>query len=123
MTRQVSYSKIEKEVRPRLREKLNVAESTEDVKKFFVYAVKELLDKVLEGEKTVEYEQIALAPDEERGYTLSPSLLHDGRFKEAWDNSDLPHILRRIAEVAVNRYAHLEKHPDKTETKISPRKT
>lgn len=121
MTRQVSYSKIEKEVRPGLREKLNVAESTEDVKKFFVYAVKELLDKLFEGETALEYEQIALDPDQAEGYTLSPSLLHDSRFKEVWDNSDLPHILRRMAEVAVKRYTHLEKHPDKTEAKIYPR--
>lgn len=121
MIRQVSYSKIEKEVRPGLREKLNVAESTEDVKKFFVYAVKELLDKVLEGETAVQYEQITLAPDEKEGYTLSPSLLHDSRFQKVWENSDLPHIVRRMAEVAVKRYTHLEKHPDKTEAKIYPR--
>lgn len=121
MTRQVSYSKIEKEVRPGLREKINMAESTEDVKKFFVYAVKELLDRILEGRIEVDFEQVALAPDEEDGYTLSPALLHDPLFKEVWEISDLPHIVRRMAEVAVKRYIHLEKHPDKTEAKMFPR--
>ena len=37
MARQLSFSKYEQELRPELRQNLNIAESTEDVKKFFVY--------------------------------------------------------------------------------------
>ena len=43
-----------------LRENLSLAESTEDVKKFFVYAVKEFLERALEGQISFEYEDIAL---------------------------------------------------------------
>ena len=47
MTRQVSFSKLEKDLRPKLREKMNAAESTEDLKKFFAQTVGELLERVL----------------------------------------------------------------------------
>jgi hypothetical protein len=82
MTNQASFSKIEKELRAGLRENINTAESTEDVKKFFVYAIQELLDKVLEGQMKVEYEDIRLAPDKQEGYTLGPILLRDRHFKQ-----------------------------------------
>jgi len=121
MTTQASFSKIEKELRAALRKNINTAESTEDVKKFFVYAVQELLDKVLEGQVRVEYEHISLAPDKPEGYTLSPILLRGRHFKQVWNTSDLPHIVRRMAEFAVKRYKRLEKYPDKTEAKMYPR--
>ncbi len=121
MPKQVSYSKIEKEVRPMLRENIGLTESTEDVKKFFVYAAKELLERVLDGKISFRYEDIALAPDEEDGFTISPSLRGDEHFGKAWKDSDLPHILRRMAEVSLKRYVHLKKLPDKTEAKIYPR--
>ena len=49
MARQLSFSKYEQELRPELRQNLNIAESTEDVKKFFVYTIQKLFGKVLEG--------------------------------------------------------------------------
>ena len=45
MSRQLSFTKIEKELLPAYRQKMGSAESTEDVKKFFVYIVQELLNK------------------------------------------------------------------------------
>ena len=42
MARQLSFSKYEQELRPELRQNLNIAESTEDVKKFFVYTIQKL---------------------------------------------------------------------------------
>jgi hypothetical protein len=47
MTKRLSFVKYEQELRPTLRERINSAESTEDVKKFFAYAVLELLEEVL----------------------------------------------------------------------------
>ena len=120
MPKQVSYSRIEKEVRPMLRENLGLAESTEDVKKFFVYAVLELLEKVLEGQVSFGYEDIALAPDQKDGFEISASLMSDKRFKKILKDSDLHHILKRMAEVSLKRHIHLEKHPDKTEAKMYP---
>jgi len=120
MSKQVSYSKMEKEVRPMLRESINRAESTEDVKKFFVYAAKELLDNILEGRASLGHEDISLAPDKTEGFTLSQTLMRNSHFKEAFRDSDLPHILRRMAEFALKRYQHLAKHPDKTESKMYP---
>jgi hypothetical protein len=48
MARQLSYSKYEQELRPELRQNMNIAESTEDVKKFFVYTIQKLFGRVLE---------------------------------------------------------------------------
>ena len=47
MTKRLSFVKYEQELRPTLRERINSAESTEDVKKFFAHAVLELLEEVL----------------------------------------------------------------------------
>lgn len=64
---------------------------------------------------------ISLVPDKREGYTLSPVLLRGRHFMQVWNTSGLPHIVKRVAEFAVKRYKHLEKHPDKTEAKIYPR--
>jgi hypothetical protein len=118
MTEQLSYTKFENELRPHFRQSLNKAESTEDVKKFFTYTVQELLKKVLEGQVEVYFEEVSLKPDQNPPYVLSQRLLETESLKSIWDNSDLPHVLERMAESAVNRYKHLEKHPEKTEAKI-----
>ena len=118
MTEQLSYTKFEHELRPHFRQRLNKAESTEDVKKFFIYTVQELLMKVLEGEVEVYFEDVALKPDQNPPYVLSQRLQEMDSLKSVWENSDLPHVLDRLAESAVNRYKHLQKNPEKTEAKI-----
>jgi len=42
MTKQISFTKQENELLPDYRNKLNQAESVEDVRKFFIYAANEL---------------------------------------------------------------------------------
>ncbi len=120
MKKQISYSKHEQEIRRILRASIGSAESTEDVKKIFFYAVRNLLKKVLELEMGVDYEDIRLEPSEREGFAISSRLWGMPAFASAWHNSDLPHILRRMADVAIKRSKHLEKHPDKTEAKIFP---
>ena len=46
MVRQLSYTKYENEILPELRQKLNQAESTEDVKKFFTQTIRVLFEKI-----------------------------------------------------------------------------
>ena len=75
MTRQMSFSKLEQGLRARLREKVNAAESTEDVKKFFAQTVGELLEKVLGDDVCLEYEDIRFNPREKDGYVISERLL------------------------------------------------
>jgi len=120
MTRQVSFSREEQDLRPRLREKVNAAESTEDVKKFFAQTVGELLERVLGQSVDLQYEDIRFDPSGKYGYTVSERLHKTEGFAAVWKGSDLPHVIKRMAEFALKRYKHLEKHRNKTETKMYP---
>ena len=118
MARQLSYSKYEQELRPELRQNLNIAESTEDVKKFIVYTIQKLFGRVLEGKDPFHYEDIQLMPLEQSGFIISDKVLEDPEFAAVWKNSDLSNIVKRIADAASNRHNHLLKNPAKTESKI-----
>jgi len=118
MTKQFSFSKYENEVLPDFRQKINLAESTEDVKKFFVYTAKELFDNIFEGKLELEYEDISLLPGEKPYYVVSDRLRLAPDFSSVWKDSDLPRVIGRLAETSSNRYRHLEKKPEKTDAKI-----
>jgi hypothetical protein len=118
MARQLSFSKYEQELRPELRQNLNIAESTEDVKKFFVYTVQKLFDRVMEGKEAFTYEDIRLEPLKESGFFISDRLRAEPTFKTVWKNSDLSNIVKRMSDAAGNRHKHLMKNPAKTEAKI-----
>ena len=118
MARQLSFSKYEQQLRPELRQNLNIAESTEDVKKFFVYTIQKLFGRVLEGKEAFRYEDIRLAPMEQSGFIISDKVLEDPEFEAVWQNSDLSNIVKRIADAASNSHKHLQKNPAKTESKI-----
>jgi hypothetical protein len=118
MSKQISYSKYSNQVLPHFRERISKAESTEDVKKFFVYTTRELLAGVFSGELKLDYEDVALAPRTSPHYTLSDRLLADPRFSASWHDSDLATILGNLAGTAMKRYIHLEKNPAKSQAKI-----
>ena len=118
MTKQISFSKYEQKVLPNFRQKIGAAESTEDVKKFFVYTVQELFESIFAEKIDFEYEDIELMPGKEPYYILNKQLVFSNEFKSVWNDSDLPRLLSRLAETAVNRYKHLQQHPEKTDSKI-----
>jgi len=120
MTKKLSFSKYENELRPEFRTMINKAESTEDVKKFFVYTISDLLDRIFQGRVEVEYEDMRFNPDAELGCDVGENLMNNEEFSRAWNESDLPHIIKRFADVAVKRHKHLVKNPDKSESKIYP---
>lgn len=121
MTRQTSFTKHERKVLPDFRQKINNSESTEDVKKFFSYTVTSLLKEILPEEVTPEFEDIWLAPGSRPPYRVSGRLMKTPEFSRTWQNSDLSKMLERLAETALNRYRRLEKHPEKTDSKIQRR--
>ena len=122
MTVQHSFSKIEKELLPAFRQQIGSAESTEDVKKFFVHTIQDLVNKASEGEVKPRYEDIRLnhlmESDVEPRFVLHDNQVSNPQFASIWGESDLPHIVGRFATSACNRYKHLEKNPEKTEAKI-----
>ncbi|MFO7761796.1 MAG: hypothetical protein ACQES8_04615 [Thermodesulfobacteriota bacterium] len=118
MSRQLSFTKFENELRPDFRQKMSSAESTEDVKKFFVYTVINLMKKVFADDFKLEYDDIAFAPTKAPYYKLNNQITEKDQFKSIWEKSDLPQVMKRFAESAANRFNHLVKNPDKTESKI-----
>lgn len=118
MSRQVSFTKYEKELLPDFRQKINLAETSGDVKALYARTSLELIDKAFEGELSLEFEDIVLQPDNDDKYVLSDRLLATPAFTETWHNSDLPNVLGRFTDTAINRLARLGKHPEKTEAKI-----
>ncbi len=118
MTKQLSFTKIENDILPKFRKDMNLAESTEDVKKFFSYAMQGLLGRVFPEKFTPSYDDIQLNPHESPHYLLSDVVRQLEDYSAAWDNSDLAEILQRFAKIAKHRYDHLDKKPEKTESKI-----
>lgn len=118
MSRQISFSKFGNKVLPHFRERISKAESTEDLKKFFVYTTRELLTDVFAGELELDYGDVTLTPKSPPHFVLSERLLADPRFAASWKDSDLATILGNLAGTAMKRYIHLEKNPAKSEAKI-----
>jgi len=118
MTKQLSFTKYEHKVLPNFRQKINRAESTEDVKKFFVYTCMELFDDIFKGEINFEYEDFKLMPERNPRYEFSERILPSESFNSVWNDSDLPRVVSRLAESAVHRYKHLVKGSVKTDSKI-----
>ena len=118
MTKQLSFTKCEHKVLPKFRHRINEAESTEDVKKFFVQTTKELFEDVFEGKMDFEYEDFKLRVDIDPFYALSDRIMSSNSIKSVWNASDLPRVVCRLAESAVGRYKRLEKNPEKSNTKI-----
>ena len=115
-----SFSKAENELLPKFRENMGLAESTQDVRKFFGYSMAKLLEKVFEGRIAATYEDVSLAPEVVNGFSLGSDLAGHPEFSPVWKASDLSAIIGRFAGVAVKRYRHLEKNPEKTEAKMYP---
>jgi hypothetical protein len=118
MSRQLSFTKQENELLPKFRKMVNEAESTEDVRKFFVYCIQELCTQAFAGRVQVQFEDVGLLPEGQPPYAISEALRSSAPFAEVWQGSDLPQIIGRFAELAQRRYRHLAKNPEKTEAKI-----
>lgn len=114
MKKKFSFTRYEREILPNFRQKISKAESTEDVKKFFVYTVKELFKNVFEGQMEFVYEEFELTPDSKPHYRLSERLLSSKDFKPVWNHSDLPRVVKlwqNQAYVATRTWKNIRKKP------------
>lgn len=118
MERQISFTKQENEALPLFRQRINNAESTEDVKKFFAYTGKAIFEDIFSNQMTFTYEDVALVTEKEPYYKISAGLNASETFREVWNCSDLQRVMSRFAKAAMKRCKHLDKHPEKTESKI-----
>lgn len=119
MEKKQSFTKIEQEVRHHYRNNLNIADSPEEVKKFFVYAAQDFIRQAFAGRVAVAFHDIALDPQAESGFVCSPDLRNNQEFKQSREDSDLQRILGQFAESAIHRIQRLEENPDKTEAKMT----
>ena len=115
---QQSFSKIENGLQPKFRKMTNEAESTEDVKKFFVFCMQELFNLASIGQLELQFEDIELLPEGNPPFVFSKQVRSRQDFTRLWNDSDLSQIVLRFAELASNHYKHLTKNPKKTEAKI-----
>lgn len=118
MARQISFTKFEQALRPEFRNRIGAAESTEDVKKFFTRTILQLLDQATGGQVAPRYEDVALNPEDPKGYTLAQTILSHQAFREAATASDLTDIIGRFAKTARKHWIHLSRNPEKTESKV-----
>ncbi len=118
MGKQISIVKHENTILPGFRKKISRAESTEDVKKFFVYSVRELLVNIFQDKKFYDFDVIKLSPMGTPHYEFNKSISSSAEFSSVWKNSDLPRVIGHMAEAAIHRHWHLEKKPEKTTSKI-----
>jgi hypothetical protein len=118
MTRMQSFSKKENELLPKFRKMINESESTEDVKKFFVYSMQDLFTQVFAGAIELRYEDISLLPEEVPSFAISARIRSREDFTEVWKASDLSQIVARFAGLAAGHYKRIAKNPPKTEAKI-----
>jgi len=66
----------------------------------------------------IDYEDVRLTPQSKPYYRLGDGVASSEEFRDIWKDSDLPRVIGRIAEAAAGRYKRLEKHPEKTDSKI-----
>ncbi len=119
MTKQFSFTKYENQILPGYRERMNHLESVEDVRKFFHYTVRDLLESIFAEKIELDYNDVNLTPGEKPFYTISSPLRQNPAFSQMLAGSDLSRIMDDIALIAQQHYRHLEnKQPDKTESKF-----
>ncbi len=117
-----SFTKIENEMAPGLRNRLNSAEGSADVQQIFGEFVQEILSRISGAEVVLDEGDVRVDPQAKDGFTLGPGIAMNGEFSKYLDQSDLMDILRRQAEHAANKIKHLAKHSERDETKLFPRK-
>jgi len=116
--KQVSFRKFEHLIIPHFRQRINEAETSEDVKNAFVQSIKTLIESAFGGRVLPQDEDVQFTPYREPYFFLSQGVLQDESIRTIWKDSDLRNVMERLAESAMNRYRHLARHGEKTDSKI-----
>lgn len=114
MSNMQSFTKYEKELLPNYRNTLNHAESREEVRAAFERIVWELFSRAFGDESTPVPGVFALAPKETLGFSFREDFLRSEEIADAWEGSDLPHVLGRLAESGVNRLVNIDRHDEQS---------
>ncbi len=119
MSKQVTFTRLEKEFLSILRYKINMAEDKVDLENHFSQTVANLLNRAF-VDKNLKFaiDDVEFNPSGESHFTINSSLLNSDVFRETWGNSNLPQVIKKFADSTHRRYVHLNKHTEKTTKKI-----
>lgn len=114
MSQMHSFTKIEKQILPNYRNMLSHAESLDEVRDAFEQAVGRIFTDAFGEEAAPRQGTFSLAPRESLKFSFREDFLRRDEVAAAWEGSDLPHVLGRLAATGVNRLVNLEKHADRS---------
>lgn len=118
MTKQVSFSNLEKAYSLEFRNKMNRAEDGTEVMNSFSFTTTNMMKDALGEKISIRVDDVQLTPQEKQCYSFSPNLLANPEFKSTLEGSDIENIISRFASTARNKFMHLEKHPERTNAKF-----
>jgi hypothetical protein len=118
MSNRSPYVRIEQEVLPGFRHRLDRARSVEEIRVCFAQEVRALLTRVCATDLHMGCDEIRLDPGGNPPYQLSLRILTQQPVAASWIGSDLPEVIGRIAEAARHRHVHLQQHPPGTSVRV-----
>ena len=119
MKKQISFSTIGNKYLHQMRDKINNSEDKVDLGNHFSYTVTQFLNEVFDNDEVdIASDAVIFDPNSQNYYTINEDLKKIKIFKETWENSDLPNVIKKFADSTYHRYIHLNKHAEKTQKKI-----
>ena len=112
-----SFSKLEKSISANFRAKLSQTEHVPDVIELFRSTMMVVFDEAMPS-GNIEPDHVSLDVQSPHHFKIQRELLKNPDFKDIWNNSDLKAITSRFAGSCCKRCLHLERHEEKTNSKI-----
>jgi hypothetical protein len=113
-----SLNKIEKQILHELRNKFQTAQSRRELENSFSHSLCTFLTKTCPDSITIHDKDISFSPAAKSHFTLSTDLIESETFMRTWVSSNLSGFVGKAADSAYHRFIHLEKHTEKTRSKI-----
>lgn len=119
MSKQKSFSQLEKKFLRQFREEVNNAENLSDLRNHFSYTITNLLVQALDAyDIGISEEDIKFDPESDNHYEISKNLKNNKYFQQTCKQSDLINVIDRFADTAYHHYIHINKHTERTNKKI-----
>jgi hypothetical protein len=109
---ETSFTKIENELSPGMRERLNSAEGAVDVQHIFAEFLQEILSRISGAAVVLDEGDVRVDPAAPDGFVLGPGIAQNPDYARYLAESDLLDILRRQAEHAAHKINYMRKHPE-----------
>jgi hypothetical protein len=119
MNEQQSYIRYQNALIHQYRERINHAESDQDLTRMYFQIMKDLFIDIFEDDLGLEFHHIDLLPDTEPFFCLDSKIAEHPRMQAALEHSDIQSILSNFARQACHHLLHLQRHPENTESRIS----